>query len=65
MDFIFEFVELGSNHLLEEKLFPTFHQLVGLLLMFIFYSFKKNWSSFIWSSSFKKTEYICMDLKSV
>jgi hypothetical protein len=54
MDFIFEFVELGSNHLLEEKLFPTFHQLVGLLLIFIFYSFK-NSSSFIWSSSLKKT----------
>ena len=40
MDFIFEFVELGSNHLLEEKLFSTFNQLVGLL-PFIFYSFKK------------------------
>jgi hypothetical protein len=37
MDFIFEFVELGSNHLLEEKLFPTFHQLVSLH-SFIFYS---------------------------
>ena len=61
LDFIFESQELHSNHSQEGKLFATFHQLVGLLLMFIFYTFK-NSSSFIWSSSLKKTEYLCMDL---
>ena len=37
LDFIFEFQELHSNHLLEEKLFAIFHQLAGLI-PFTFYS---------------------------